>query len=378
MFGDNTGLQLKELVVLELASVLAGPAVGQFFAELGATVIKVENPHNGGDVTRSWKLPSEKRENPAYFSAVNAGKRSIGLDYNSEDDLAIVHRLLEKADIVLLNLRKGQAEKWGLSCDQLLESYPNLLIGQIMGYSVDDNRPAYDAVIQAESGFMYLNGEKDGDPLKMPVALIDLLAGHELKQGLLVKLLQQNPNDRLVQVSLFQSAISSLANQASNWLNAGFDPQPMGTEHPNIMPYGTIVEFADGNQILLAVSNQKQFSALCNFLKWREGSTRFPSNEERVKRREELRTELNHRFNQLNFTASIDKMHELEIPFGRIKAVSEALEDPLAQKLIMESTTHRMLKTVSWHETEELSAPPLLDQDRNWVLDFIGAEEEKQ
>src|SRR5882672_8972514 len=176
---------LQDLKVLELASVLAGPSVGQFFAELGAEVIKIENPKIGGDVTRGWKIPDEPTDDrSAYFCSCNWGKKSVALDLTLSKDLEVVKKLSARADIIIASYKPGDAEKLGVAYEQLITINQQLIYGQISGYGSDDDRVGYDAVIQAETGFMDLNGEKDGPPTKMPVALIDILAAHQLKEGL--------------------------------------------------------------------------------------------------------------------------------------------------------------------------------------------------
>src|SRR5882672_5205821 len=151
--------------VLELASVLAGPSVGQFFAELGAEVVKIENPKTGGDVTRSWKSAGENTDDrSAYFCCCNWGKKSVALDLTKPHDLTIVKKLAAASDLVIASYKPGDAEKLGVSFEQLRTNNQQLIYGQISGYGNDDDRVGYDAVIQAESGFMDLNGERDGSP----------------------------------------------------------------------------------------------------------------------------------------------------------------------------------------------------------------------
>ncbi|MCA6404114.1 MAG: CoA transferase, partial [Cytophagales bacterium] len=253
------------LKVLELASVLAGPSVGQFFAELGAAVIKVENLKTGGDVTRSWKGMGEQTdERSAYFCSCNWGKKSIAVDLSTVEGKQIVKELAKRSDIIIASYKPGDAEKLGVSYQQLSMNNDQLIYGQITGYGSDDDRVGYDAVIQAESGFMDLNGEKDGQPTKMPVALIDVLAAHQLKEGLLLALLKKERSGvgSLVEVSLIQSALSSLANQATNWLVAKKLPTRQGSSHPNIAPYGDSFLTKDGKRVLLAIGNDRQFKDL--------------------------------------------------------------------------------------------------------------------
>src|SRR4051812_45658620 len=165
---------LKDIRVLELASVLAGPSAGQFFAELGAEVIKVENVQTGGDVTRTWKAEGEKPGDlSAYFCCCNWGKKSVAVDLTSPEGKNFVQDQAAKSDIVIASYKPGDAHKLGVSYDQLIVRNDKLIYAQVTGYGPDNDRVGYDAVIQAESGFMDLNGERNGSPLKMPVALID-------------------------------------------------------------------------------------------------------------------------------------------------------------------------------------------------------------
>src|SRR6478736_2525020 len=260
---------LQDLKVLELASVLAGPSVGQFFAELGAEVIKIENPKIGGDVTRGWKIPGEPTDDrSAYFCSCNWGKKSVALDLTIKKDLETVKKLAAKSDIVIASYKPGDAEKLGVAYQQLRLINPQLIYGQITGYGSDDDRVGYDAVIQAEAGFMALNGEHDGPATKMPVALIDVLAAHHLKEGLLLALLKRErlKEGSFVEVSLVQTAVASLANQATNWLVGKKLPVRQGSAHPNIAPYGDSFVTEDSKRILLAVGSDKQFDELIKIL----------------------------------------------------------------------------------------------------------------
>ena len=240
---------LQDLRVLELASVLAGPSVGQFFAELGAEVIKIENLKTDGDITRTWKGAGEQTDDrSAYFCAVNWGKKSVAVDLSTEIGRQLVQKIATKSDVVIASYKPGDAEKLGVSYEQLKKVNEKIIYGQVTGYGSDNDRVGYDAVIQAESGFMDLNGEKGGTPTKMPVALVDVLAGHHLKEGLLLALLKRERTGEgsFVEVSLIQTAISSLTNQATNWLVAGKVPSRAGSAHPNIAPYGESVLTKDG------------------------------------------------------------------------------------------------------------------------------------
>ena len=218
----------KGLKVLELASVLAGPAVGMFFAELGAEVTKVENPKVGGDVTRNWLSKGEQRKGySAYFSSVNWGKKHLMLDYSNPEELKQVLTLVADSDVIITNFKQGDDVKFGLDYRSLSAINSTLIYAQLNGFVSDPERPAFDAVLQAETGFMSMNGSEESGPIKMPVALIDVLAAHQMKEAILLGLINklQNGKGALIEVSLEQAALASLANQATNWLMNKSIPQ---------------------------------------------------------------------------------------------------------------------------------------------------------
>ena len=337
---DGAGI-FDGLLVLELASVLAGPSVGQFFAELGATVIKVENAATQGDVTRRWKLPSEDAASDisAYFSAANWGKKSVALDLTQPSALEALYRLVAKADIVVASYKPGDAEKLGVDYTSLQQLNPRLLYGHITGYGPDDDRAGYDAVVQAESGFMFLNGEPDSGPVKMPVALVDVLAAHQLKEGLLTALYRRERTGKgqYVAVSLLQAAVSALANQASNYLVAGHNPQRMGSSHPNIVPYGTVFTSRDGKQLVLAIGDDRQFRRLCQLLDAPELADlpAYATNSSRVQHRQALNQELQHLVAQQNREELLQALHQLHVPAGAVNTVPEVFALPQAQEMLL-------------------------------------------
>ncbi|MCS7087019.1 MAG: CoA transferase, partial [Bacteroidia bacterium] len=249
------------LRVVECAGVLAGPAVGMYFAELGAEVVKIEPP--GGDVTRSWLLPGETRS--SYYSCVNWGKKVATLDLTRETDALMA--LLETADVLVANFKPGSAQKLGLDYPTLSQKFPRLIYGNVTGYGPDNGRAGYDAVVQAECGLMFLNAEADGKPMKAPIAIVDVLAAHQLKAGLSVALYMREKTGRgaYVQTSLIEAGVSALINQGAAWLYSGRAPRPMGSEHPAIAPYGGVYDCRDGAMIL-AVGNDAQFRRLCQIV----------------------------------------------------------------------------------------------------------------
>jgi crotonobetainyl-CoA:carnitine CoA-transferase CaiB-like acyl-CoA transferase len=332
-----------DLKVVELAGVLAGPAVGMFFAELGANVLKVENPSNNGDVTRSWRLESEKENTQsAYYSSVNYNKTIIWADLKKNDDFEKVMTHIASADVVISNFKPSSAKHLGLDAIALHKKFPKLIYAQISGYGIDDETPAFDVVLQAEAGFMFINGEADGVPLKMPIALIDVLAAHQLKEAILVALLQRSKTGlgATVHISLYNAALSSLANQATNYLMGNEIPQRMGSLHPNIAPYGETFYTNDGKAIVLAAGNDKQFTALCTCLNIEQVSNLdlFKNNALRVQNRIKLGEILTAAFSKFDSATLLKALKNNNVPCGDIRSMDEVLDNETAQKLILSET----------------------------------------
>ncbi|WP_445664308.1 CaiB/BaiF CoA transferase family protein [Fodinibius sp. AD559] len=331
----------EELIVLELAGVLAGPAVGNFFSELGAEVIKVENKRNGGDVTRQWRQPGESPEGPsAYFSSVNWNKESIFLDLGDADDKQRADALIEKADIVITNFKKGDDKKFGLTFDDLKAINPTVIQGHISGFGTESDRLAYDLILQAETGFMSINGQPDSPPTKLPLALIDVLAAHQLKEGILCALLEQkeNPGQAYrVDVSLYDSAISSLINQATNWLMNGNVPQRIGSLHPNIAPYGEIFTTTDDHLVTLAIGSNRQFIDLCEIMGADElaEQPKYQHNEARVENRKELSEILKKYIGKFEADLFLEKCQNHFVPAAEIKNLQQVFDSDKARQLLL-------------------------------------------
>ncbi len=327
----------SNLKVIELAGVLAGPSAGLFFAELGATVIKIENPKTGGDITRSWKLQSENKEDKtsAYYWSINAGKEVLFLDLSSEKDLQTFYDLIKTADVLITNYKLGDDVKLKVDYQTLKELNSNLIYASINGFGHNNPRTAYDLILQAESGFMFMNGEKNAFPLKMPVALIDILAGHQLKEAILVALIHKYKTNKgsHVSVSLFDTAIASLANQATNWLIAHHLPSAQGSLHPNIAPYGEIFTTKDNHQITFAIGSDKQFKQLCEILKI-EITTDYQNNQLRITNRQPLFETLNKRIQTFDFDILFNECLKHDVPIGKIRNLKEVFELPEAKILI--------------------------------------------
>ncbi|MDO7883914.1 CaiB/BaiF CoA transferase family protein [Hymenobacter cheonanensis] len=367
-------LPFAGLRVLELATVLAGPQVGQFFAELGAAVLKVEPP--AGDVTRTWRTPGDDPDSSvsAYFAASNWGKTSVPLDLTEPAAQAELQQLAAQADVLIASYKPGDAEKFGVGYAALAAANPRLIYAHLTGYGPASPRVGYDAVLQAETGFMHLNAASPADPpQKMPVALIDLLAAHQLKEGILTALYQREKTGRgaLLAVSLLDSALASLANQGATWLVTGRDPVPLGSGHPGIVPYGTVYRAADGQRLVLAVGTDAQFRQLCLVLmrpRWAQ-EPRFATNPARVRHRAALEELLLVRIAELNGTALLHELARLGVPAGAVRSVGEALAHDSAQGMLLPAPggqfPYQGLRTVAfrsstWPLATHLTEPPPL------------------
>ena len=332
----------KDLKVVELASVLAGPSVGLFFAELGATVIKIENKMTGGDVTRNWKLPEEDKSNEfsSYYYSANWNKRSLMLDIADPDDFKVMQQELLDADLVISNFKSGAAKKLGVSYEQLKIINPSIIYASVNAYGESDPRPGFDVVIQAETGWIHMNGERDGLPVKMPVALMDVLAAHQLKEGILIALLDRAKTGIgcHVSISLFDAGVASLANQATNWLNVNNIPERMGSLHPNIAPYGDTFYTADNKAIIVSTGTTKQWHALCSVLGIPELATdsRFLDNGLRLENRTALSDQLAAGFKKFEAFDLLDKCKKQQVPVAPIQDMKGVFEDPAARELILE------------------------------------------
>jgi crotonobetainyl-CoA:carnitine CoA-transferase CaiB-like acyl-CoA transferase len=332
-------LLLSNLRVLELASVLAGPSVGTFLAELGASVTKVENRSQGGDVTRTWKTAAEDPETPlsAYYASVNWNKTTLWADLKNPDDLRAVQDQARQADVLLASFRAGDDRRYGLDPETLLQQNPALLYARISGFGPDQARPAYDLVLQAETGWMAMNGLADGPGIKLPVALIDVLAAHQLKEGLLLALLEREKSGQggLIEVSLYDAAISALANQASNYLMTGTVPGRLGSLHPNIAPYGEQFPCQDGEILVLAVGSDAQFQALCKVLEQESlaAEPAFAQNPDRVRNRGKLYNLLQPLFALQPASHWSARLEQAGVPAGQIRNLAQVFEQPAAKAM---------------------------------------------
>lgn len=334
----------QNLNIVDLSTVLAGPSVGTFFAELGAKVVKIEHPDHP-DVTRSWKLVSESEDTTisAYFSSINFKKKYLQLDLKKETQYKRVMELVSNADIVLMNFKKDGQEKLKITDQQLRTNNKNLIIGKVSGFGDNSDRVAYDLILQAESGIMSMNGTPESGPVKMPIAFIDVLAAHQLKEGILIELIKKEQLKKdfkgsTVGVSLYDAAVSSLVNQASNYLMAGKIPERIGSLHPNIAPYGELFPTKDGKVITFAIGNDRHFKILCNYLGFEEliVDKKFSSVQSRVKNRLQLFHKLELKVKDKDAEDILSYMHQKNVPAGEIKDLKDVFKSDNAQRLVRE------------------------------------------
>jgi crotonobetainyl-CoA:carnitine CoA-transferase CaiB-like acyl-CoA transferase len=304
-------------------------------------------------VTRSWKLATEKTTDiSAYFSSVNYKKTYQQLNLSTANDRSELLSLLSNADIFISNFKKGDAEKFELTPEILHAINPRLIIGKITGFGDESDRVAYDLILQAETGYMSMNGTTASGPTKMPVALIDVLAAHHLKEGILIALYNrlQTNKGAVVSVSLYDAAIASLANQAANFLMAGHVPQRIGSLHPNIAPYGEYFICSDGGRLVLAIGNNKQFEALLEVLGLPDIGLdpKFSENPDRVKNRKELANKLQEACSRFTLDSLIKNLISSGVPAGSIKNLDDVLNDPSIAWLIEEASTeeNQLLRTL--------------------------------
>ncbi|HEY8465258.1 MAG TPA: CoA transferase [Solirubrobacterales bacterium] len=286
---------LSHLRVVDFSRVLAGPLAAMVLGDLGAQVVKVERPGTG-DETRGWGPPFDARGRASYFEAVNRNKRSVALDLRDPADLERARALAAEADVLVENFRPGVMDRLGLGCEELRERNPRLIYASITGFGRGAGAalPGYDLLVQALGGLMSITGEPDGEPQKVGVALVDVIAGLFAAVGILAAVEHRHRSGRgqRVEIDLLSSLLAALVNQATAYTVAGEIPGRMGNAHPSIAPYEPLPA-ADG-ELVLAVGNDRQFARLCEALGAPDlaADERFATNAARVTNRAALRERL--------------------------------------------------------------------------------------
>ena len=335
---------MKNLKIIEISSVLAGPSVGMFFAELGSEVIKIENKLSNGDITRKWHQTMEDSDKQsAYFSSANWGKKHIFLDFNNSSDKKKLIKLVKAADILITNFKHGDAEKFNLTFKFCKSINQKIIYAKIEGFKTNPHRVAFDAIIQAETGFMSINGESGEQGVKMPVAMMDILAAHQLKEGILIALLKRKENSKAycVSTTLEETGYASLANQASNYLMTNVVPRKMGSLHPNIAPYGEKVITKDKESFLLAIGTDKQFLKFSSYIGLSEKSmSEYKNNKKRVLNRKNLIKKIQKRVSQISAIEFSSNCIKLNIPIGKINTIENAFKSTAAQNMILKENVN--------------------------------------
>jgi crotonobetainyl-CoA:carnitine CoA-transferase CaiB-like acyl-CoA transferase len=330
---------LGPLRILDFSRVLAGPFATMMLADLGAEVTKVERP-GGGDETRSWGPPYDERGEATYFQAVNRNKESLVLDLKDEAGAAEARRLALAADVVVENFRPGLMAELGLGYEALREENPRLVYCSVTGFGSGDGAalPGYDLLIQALGGLMSITGRPEGEPTKVGVALVDVLAGLFAAVGILAALRHRDASGegQLVEVDLLSSLLAALVNQGSAYTLAGEVPGRMGNRHPSIAPYEL---FATGEgELVLVGGNDPQFSAPLETLgvPGLAADPRFATNSERVRNREELGAELERHLAARPAAEWAAELSERRVPAGVVNDLASAFA--LAEHLGLEPT----------------------------------------
>ena len=321
---------LTGIRVLDLSRVLAGPYCTMVLGDLGADVIKVESPN--GDETRSWGPPFTEGES-AYYLCVNRNKRSIVLDFKTDDGRRIIHELIKRSDVLVENFRPGTLSRFSLDFESASAINPSLIYCSITGFGQTGplrDKPGYDFMIQAMGGLMSITGEPDGEPMKVGVAVADLFAGQNAVIAILAALQAraQTGKGQHIDISLFDSQVAMLANVASNYLVSENLPKRYGNAHANIVPYQSFQ--ASDAWFVLAVGNDRQFEKLCEVIgKWElVNNPRFRLNSERVKHRNELISILKPIFLTKATSEWLAMLEAEDIPCGPINTLDKVFSLP--------------------------------------------------
>ena len=379
--GALTGLR-----VLDLSRVLSGPFATMTLADLGADVIKVEQPQTGDD-TRAWGPPSQGDQS-AYFLSVNRNKRSVALDLKSPEGLEAARALADQADIIVENFRPGTVARLGLGYDEVSRTNPRVVYASISGYGQtgpDSQRAGYDAIAQGRSGLMSVTGEPQGDPVRVGISPADLTAGMWALVGILAALYrrEQTGVGQWVDISLLDGQVSWLTYVASGYFASGAVPRRYGSAHPTIAPYQGF-STADGD-LMLAVGNEKLWEHFVRTagLDELQDDPRFARNSDRVHNREELVALVGERIARRTTAEWIALFDEAGVPAGPISTIDEVMIDPqvIARNMVVEvehptAGTVKMLACpirMSDSATTLRLPPPLLGEHTAEVLAEISA-----
>ncbi len=325
---------LSGLTVLDCSQVLVGPFCTMQLGDLGAEVIKVERP-GVGDQTRGWHPPRFGEDGPsAYYASVNRNKRSVTLDLGSEDGQEILRTLAAEADVFVENFRVGTMEKWGLGYEDLREVNPELIYCSLSGYGEwgpYSEKPAYDLMIQAEGGMMSITGEREGDPVRVGVAIADIGAGMYATQSILAALLARELRDaggQKIDVSLLDAQAAWMSYMATNYFASGETPGKMGSAHPTIVPYQAFAT-RDGH-VVVAAASEKLWRAFCGAIDREDlpDVDRFATNTDRVEHREKLVPILAAELEGYTTDEALDRLSAHDVPARAVHDMADVFDHP--------------------------------------------------
>ena len=376
---------LTGLTIVDLTRVLSGPYCTMLLADMGARVIKVEQPGRGDD-TRAWGPPFVGKET-AYFLSINRNKESLTLDFKNSEGRRILRQLIGNADVVVENFRPGAMARLGLDYATLARQHPRLVLCSISGFGQDGPRrdqPGYDAVIQAEGGLMSVTGDADGRPFRVGLAVTDMVAGLLAAQGIVLALYarERSGKGQLVDISMLDGVISLLSYHASIYLTTGAESKRVGNRHATIAPYDTF-SAADG-ELFLAVGNDDQFQRFCAAAGQQHllADDRFATNPSRVRNEGALKRLLEPVLRARTRDEWIRELTAAGVPCGAVRSVPEALSDPqVSARHMIEAVEHAVLGPMkvlgtpiklSDTSASVRTAPPTLGQHTDAVLRELG------
>ncbi|MFT5758766.1 MAG: crotonobetainyl-CoA:carnitine CoA-transferase CaiB-like acyl-CoA transferase [Alteromonadaceae bacterium] len=329
---------LKGIKVIDLSRILAGPWASQMLADFGAEVIKVEKPISGDD-TRYWGPPfikeatNEQPPQASYFHSANRNKQAIAVDISRSEGQQLIRDLVLQADVFIENYKVGGLKKYGLDYDSLKIINPRLVYCSITGFGQNGpsaHRAGYDAMIQAEGGLMSLTGQPDGAPMKVGVAVVDIMTGLYSCNAILAALMARTHTQagQYIDIALLDVQVATLANQGLNYLTTKILPNRLGNEHPNIVPY-QVFATQDGS-LLLAIGNDAQFEKFCLLIKRDDlfADQRFSRNEQRVIHRKQLIPILAVELASRNTLWWLTQLEQASIPCGGVNTLAQVFEHP--------------------------------------------------
>jgi crotonobetainyl-CoA:carnitine CoA-transferase CaiB-like acyl-CoA transferase len=319
---------LDGITVLDLTRVLSGPYCTMLLADMGARVIKVEQPGKGDD-TRAWGPPFLEGES-AYFLSINRNKESVTLDFKHAEGRAVLDRLIAKADVLVENFRPGTLTRLGLDYATVSTQYPRLVYCSISGFGHSGPRskqPGYDAIMQAEGGLMSITGAADSPPVRLGVAIVDIVSGMFAAYGIAMALLARERTGRgqEVDLAMLDATVALLTYQAGNYFASGKVPVRLGNRHPSIVPYETFS--ASDGEFVLAVGNDEQWRRFCVVAEL-PVDERFTTNRQRVSGYDALRPFVADRLREMPRHFWIDGLTKAGVPCGSVRNFDELFADP--------------------------------------------------